>query len=81
MARPVTAKRRDPDDVQHALASWLAPPLDGRHLDSLRVTAPEGHGFSNDTLMVDAAVDGVAVPLVVRAAPTSAVPPEGDRSP
>lgn len=69
MAKTATTKRRDPDEVRRALASWVVPRLDGRTLDSLNVAFPEGHGFSNDTLMVDAVVDGVAIPLVVQAAP------------
>jgi aminoglycoside phosphotransferase (APT) family kinase protein len=71
MAKTATTKRRDPDDVRRALASWMVPRLGGRTLDSLDVAFPEGHGFSNDTLMADAVVDGVAVPLVVQAAPMS----------
>jgi len=69
MAKTATTKRRDPDDVRRALSSWMVPRLDGRSLDTLDVAFPEGHGFSNDTLMVDAVVDGVAIPLVVQAAP------------
>jgi aminoglycoside phosphotransferase (APT) family kinase protein len=65
-----TTKRRDPDDVRSALASWIVPRLGGRTLDDLKVALPLGHGFSNDTLMVDAVVGGVAMPLVVQAAPT-----------
>jgi aminoglycoside phosphotransferase (APT) family kinase protein len=71
MAKTATTKRRDPDEVRRALASWMVPRLDGRTLDSLDVAFPEGHGFSNDTLMADAVVDGIAVPLVVQAAPMS----------
>ena len=70
MAETVTTKRRDPDDVRRALESWLPGRLDGRRLDDLRVTPPHGHGFSNDTLVVDAVVDGAPMPLVVQAAPT-----------
>jgi len=69
MAKTATTKRRDPDDVRRALASWMAPRLDGSTLDSLDVAFPEGHGFSNDTLLVDAVVDGSAMALVVQAAP------------
>ncbi len=66
-----TTKRRDPDDVRRALASWMEPRLDGRELTALQVEAPAGHGFSNDTFMVDAVVDGSTMPLVVQAAPIS----------
>jgi aminoglycoside phosphotransferase (APT) family kinase protein len=72
MAKTATTKRRDPEKVRKALASWMVPRLEGRTLDSLNVALPEGHGFSNDTLMVDAVVDGRAVPLVVQAAPIGA---------
>ena len=34
------------------------------------VAAPSGHGFSNDTVMADAVVDGAELSLVVQAAPT-----------
>jgi aminoglycoside phosphotransferase (APT) family kinase protein len=64
-----TTKRRDPAAVGRALATWMQPRLEGRTLESVHVVAPEGHGFSNDTLMVDAVVDGTAIPLVVQAAP------------
>jgi aminoglycoside phosphotransferase (APT) family kinase protein len=70
MANSATTKRRDPAEVQRTLASWLAPRLDGRTLESLEVSVPEGHGFSNDTFMVNAVLDGMAMPLVVQAAPT-----------
>jgi aminoglycoside phosphotransferase (APT) family kinase protein len=66
-----TTKRRDPDDVGRALTSWMAPRLDGPTLSGLHVEAPDGHGFSNDTFMVDAIVDGSTMPLVVQAAPVS----------
>jgi aminoglycoside phosphotransferase (APT) family kinase protein len=69
MAKTATTKRRDPDEVRRALASWIVPRLDGRTLDGLNVDFPDGHGFSNDTLMVDAVVDGLELPLVVQAAP------------
>ena len=65
----MTTKRRDPDAVQRALGSWMLPRLDGRRLESLHVAAPKGNGFSNDTFMVEAVVDGSTMPLVVQAAP------------
>jgi aminoglycoside phosphotransferase (APT) family kinase protein len=64
-----TTKRRDPDQVRRALASWMVSRLEGRTLDSLDVSIPQGHGFSNDTLIVDAIVDGAPIPLIVQAAP------------
>ena len=70
MSGQVATKRRDADQIGRALQPWLARQLPGRSLDALTVTAPSGHGFSNDTVMVDATVDGAAVPLVVQAAPT-----------
>jgi aminoglycoside phosphotransferase (APT) family kinase protein len=69
MAKTATTKRREPDDVRRSLALWMGSRLDNCTLDSLQVAFPEGHGFSNDTLMVDAVVDGMAIPLVVQAAP------------
>jgi aminoglycoside phosphotransferase (APT) family kinase protein len=66
----LTTKRRDPAEVRRALESWLPPRLGGRQLDSLSVAAPAGHGYSNDTLMVDAVIGGARVPMVVQAAPT-----------
>lgn len=66
-----TTKRRDPDDVRRALASWLEERLDGRALAGLDVEAPDGHGFSNDTFLVDADLGGTSMPLVVQAAPVS----------
>jgi aminoglycoside phosphotransferase (APT) family kinase protein len=70
MAETLTTKRRDPEEVRRVLEMWLPLRLGGRELHSLGVTAPIGHGYSNDTLMVDAVVDGAAVPMVVQAAPT-----------
>jgi aminoglycoside phosphotransferase (APT) family kinase protein len=70
MSGQVVTKRRDADEIGRALQSWLSRQLAGRSLDALNVTAPSGHGFSNDTVMVDATVDGVGVPLVVQAAPS-----------
>ena len=66
----VVTKRRDADDMSRALQPWLARQLSGQNLDSLTVAAPSGHGFSNDTVMADAIVDGASLPLVVQAAPT-----------
>jgi aminoglycoside phosphotransferase (APT) family kinase protein len=68
--KTLTTKRRDPEEVRRALESWLPPRLGGRRLDSLSVAAPAGHGYSNDTLMVEAVVGGARMPLVVQAAPT-----------
>src|SRR5688572_24312456 len=70
MSGQVVTKRRDADEIGRALQPWLSRQLAGRRLDSLTVEAPSGHGFSNDTVMVDATVDGVGVPLVVQAAPS-----------
>jgi aminoglycoside phosphotransferase (APT) family kinase protein len=64
-----TTQRRDPDEVRRALGAWLVPRLEGGKLERLAVAAPEGHGFSNDTFMVEAVVDGSPLPLVVQAAP------------
>jgi aminoglycoside phosphotransferase (APT) family kinase protein len=72
MAEQVTTERRDVTVVTRVLAGWLAPRLSGNGLDSLDVSAPSGHGFSNDTFMVDAIIDGASTPLVVQAAPTGA---------
>ncbi len=69
MAETVTAKRRDPEDVRRALEQWLPDQLGGRTLDGLTVAAPQGHGYSNDTFIVDAVVDGDLLPLVIQAAP------------
>ena len=69
MSETATTKRRDPAEVRRILERWLPERLDGGALDDLRVAAPQGHGFSNDTLIVDAIVDGAAMPLVVQAAP------------
>jgi aminoglycoside phosphotransferase (APT) family kinase protein len=70
MSGQVVTKRRDADEIGRALQPWLSRQLAGRSLDALNVTAPSGHGFSNDTVMVDATVDGLRTPLVVQAAPT-----------
>jgi aminoglycoside phosphotransferase (APT) family kinase protein len=70
MSGEVVTKRRDADEIGRALQPWLARQLSGHSLDTLNVTAPSGHGFSNDTVMVDATVDGLRTPLVVQAAPT-----------
>ena len=45
MAKTATTKRRDPGDVRRALASWMAPRLGGRTLDSLDVAFPRGTVF------------------------------------
>ena len=71
MAETVTTKRRDPDDVRRALETWLPERLGGSTLDALRVAPPQGHGYSNDTFIVDAVVDGAPMPLVIQAAPTA----------
>jgi aminoglycoside phosphotransferase (APT) family kinase protein len=70
MSGQVVTKRRDADEIGRALQPWLSRQLSGQKLEHLNVTAPSGHGFSNDTVMVDATVDGVRMPLVVQAAPT-----------
>jgi aminoglycoside phosphotransferase (APT) family kinase protein len=70
MSGQVVTKRRDADELARALQPWLSRQLAGQSLEDLDVTAPSGHGFSNDTVMVDATVDGRCVPLVVQAAPT-----------
>jgi aminoglycoside phosphotransferase (APT) family kinase protein len=69
MPESVTTKRRDVDDVRVKLEPWLAARLDVPKIDGLHVTAPEGHGFSNDTFMVDAIVGDSPLSLVVQAAP------------
>jgi len=66
----VTTERRNADDVRRALAPWLAGKLPGQKVEGLQVAAPEGHGFSNDTLILDAIVDGAPMSLVCQAAPT-----------
>ena len=65
----VTTERRNADDVRRALEPWLAAKVPGQTVEDLRVAAPEGHGFSNDTLIIDAIVDGAPMPLVCQAAP------------
>jgi len=65
-----TTTRRDADHVRRALEPWLAARLPGQQVENLQVAAPEGHGFSNDTLIADVTVDGVPMPLVCQAAPT-----------
>jgi aminoglycoside phosphotransferase (APT) family kinase protein len=72
MADTVTTKRRDPEDVRRALRGWLSERLGGKALDDLQVAPPQGHGYSNDTFLVDAVVDDAPMPLVVQAAPTAA---------
>ena len=67
--KTVTTERRDADDVRRALEPWLAAQLPGKKVEDLQVAAPEGHGFSNDTLIIDATVDGAPMPLVCQAAP------------
>jgi aminoglycoside phosphotransferase (APT) family kinase protein len=70
MEEQVTTKRRDVDDVSRTLWPWLSSRLNGRRLDDLQIAAPSGHGFSNDTFMVEATVNGDVMPLVLQAAPT-----------
>jgi aminoglycoside phosphotransferase (APT) family kinase protein len=70
MPEQVVTKRRDADEMARALEPWLSQQLAGQQLDGLHVAAPSGHGFSNDTVMADAIVDGAPLPLVVQAAPT-----------
>jgi aminoglycoside phosphotransferase (APT) family kinase protein len=70
MSEQVVTKRRDADEIGRALQPWLSRQLLGQSLEDLDVAAPNGHGFSNDTVMVDATVDGRCVPLVVQAAPS-----------
>jgi aminoglycoside phosphotransferase (APT) family kinase protein len=70
MSGQVVTKRREANEIGRALRPWLSRQLSGQRLETLSVTAPSGHGFSNDTVMVDATVDGRCVPLVVQAAPT-----------
>ena len=72
MTETVTTQRRDPEDVRRSLEGWLPERLGCKSLGELRVAPPQGHGFSNDTFMVDALVDGAPLPLVVQAAPTAA---------
>jgi aminoglycoside phosphotransferase (APT) family kinase protein len=69
-ANQVTTKRREADQVAAALRPWLQQRLGSKTIDTLRVAPPLGHGFSNDTLMIDVTVDGEASELVVQAAPT-----------
>ncbi len=70
MSGQVVTKRRDADEIGRALQPWLSRQLTGQSLEDLDVKAPSGHGFSNDTVMVNATVDGRSVPLVVQAAPS-----------
>ena len=67
--RTVTTERRSAESVRRALEPWLSAHLPGQTLDDLHVSAPDGHGFSNDTLLLDATVDGAPMPLVCQAAP------------
>lgn len=69
MPEQVVSKRRDVEELDRALHPWLAQRFPGRQLEDLDVAAPSGHGFSNDTIMVEATVDATNVPLVVQAAP------------
>jgi aminoglycoside phosphotransferase (APT) family kinase protein len=68
-----TTRRRDPQQVGVALESWLGTRLGpDRRLDALHVERPDGHGYSNDTLLVDAVVDGIDLRWVVQVAPAEA---------
>src|ERR1700736_971983 len=72
MAETVTTTRRDPEDVRRALERWLPERLGSSMLGGVRVAPPQGHGYSNDTFIVYAVVDGAPMPLVIQAAPTAA---------
>ncbi|MBL7487578.1 phosphotransferase family protein [Frankia sp. AgB1.9] len=72
MAGAVTTERREPSRVRAVLEPWLAAHLGVGRLDRLTVEAPSGHGFSNDTLLVELVTNGERLDLVVQAAPTQA---------
>ncbi|HEX4019287.1 MAG TPA: phosphotransferase family protein [Frankiaceae bacterium] len=57
MAKPSTAtlKRRDPADIERALAAWLADRLDAAGAPAItRLELPSGAGYSNETYLFDA---------------------------
>ena len=62
---PVPTKR-DPEETKRALAAWLASRLDDPGVSVTGLSVPSGAGFSNETLIVDAAGER----LVVRLQPT-----------
>lgn len=69
MASPI---KRDPEETRATLTAWLGqqfPEADDVAVTEVQV--PPSSGFSGETLLVDAAWDGVARPLVVRVAPTT----------
>nr|AQW35066.1 hypothetical protein [Streptomyces griseoruber] len=67
-------QQRDPDLTRERLTAWLSARLPGATDLRTRVEVPEGLGFSNETLLVDAVWEengtARARRLVVRVAPT-----------
>jgi aminoglycoside phosphotransferase (APT) family kinase protein len=61
---------RDPVALRKDLASWLAGRAGAATVDIGEVSIPGLSGFSNETLLFDATVDGDVQPLVIRVEPT-----------
>ena len=61
---------RDPVALRKDLASWLAGRAGAATVDVGEVTIPGLSGFSNETLLFDATIDGDPQSLVIRVEPT-----------
>ena len=61
---------RDPIATRAALAAWLSRETGARSVEVGEVSIPGLSGFSNETLLVDATIDGLARSLVIRVEPT-----------
>jgi aminoglycoside phosphotransferase (APT) family kinase protein len=61
---------RDPATTRAALSQWLRERTGATAVEVGALTIPGLSGFSNETLLFDATVDGEVLPLVVRVEPT-----------
>ncbi len=61
---------RDPTATRAALADWLAHQTGASTVEVGEVAIPGLSGFSNETLLFDAVIDGDVRPLVIRVEPT-----------
>lgn len=66
---PIFDKGRDLDETRKLLAPWLAERLEVPHVEIGEMTWPIGAGSSNETIIFDAAANGVTKGLVLRVHP------------
>lgn len=64
------ATERDHDETRRVLAGWLRDRTEAGAVEVGELTIPGLSGFSNETILFDAVVDGEATPLVLRVEPT-----------